>query len=532
MVSHLIRLRYRLMWNGFRRSVGTMIGAIFSALGFLYFIAMAYVLAFVAAFSPTEEVTLAERGALLVICGAVALIIWIVGPIVLSSANPFTDPKNFLTFGIPTRSFVIGSILSGVLAPSGLGTMVLLLASAIVWGWHPVAILAGIAAAIIGTVLCVAIMQVMMGVLNNVISRRAVRDALQLIVLIPMMLTGFLFFGAIETIQEFWETLPQLASWLAFSPAGFLALPWFVAQGQWGLAGIHLVVMLGYVGLALWAYHAIVDRATEAAGTTKERQREHAGVGLLGRANTPMQAIWARSLLYWLKDPRYAASLIMVAVFVVFGILETTILQTSQFEFFTKILPALIAYLLAFSISADLSYDSTGFSLHVTTGVRGIDDRLGRVFALLTWALPLVVLLTVAMVYATDSWHELATWLGLSIGVLLAGTALSAVISARYIYPVPPPGTSLMAQPEGGMGRIMLVQTGGMAIQFLLALPVLIPAIVAFVLDSPAWGIITLMVGVLYGAGMLWAGVKIGAKWYERALPETYQSIVKVTALY
>lgn len=532
MVSHLVRLRYLLMWNGFRRSVGTMIGAIFSALGFLYFIVMAYILAFVAAFSPIEVVSYTDRGAVLVLCGGVTLIVWIVGPIVFSSSNPFTNPKNFLTFGIPNKSFIPGVVVGGVVAPTGIATMLLLLACAVLWGWHPAAIVAGILSALLGTVLCVIIMQVIVGVLNNLIARRAVRDAIQLIVLVPLMLTGFIMMGAIETIQEFWELMPQIATWVAFTPAGFLALPWFVAQGLWGMAALHLVVMLAYVGVAVWAYNAIVNRAVEGAGTTRERQREHAGVGLLGRANSPMQAIWARSLLYWFKDPRYAASLILVGVFVLFGILETTVLNTDDFQFFTKILPALIAYLLAFSISADLSYDSTGFSLHVTSGVRGVDDRLGRVFALLTWALPVVLLVTIGMVSATSVWHEWAAWLGLSIGVLLSGTALSAVVSARYIYPVPPPGTSLMAQPEGGMGRMMLVQTVGMLVQFLVALPVVIPAVVALVLGSQAWGIITLMIGVLYGAGMLWAGVRLGAKWYERALPETYQSIVKVAALY
>lgn len=532
MVSHLVRLRYVLMWNGFRRSIGTMIGAIFSALGFLYFIVMAYILAFFAAFAPPEEVTYTDRGAVFVLCGAVTLIVWIVGPIVFSSSNPFTNPKNFLVFGIPNKSFIPGVVLGGVVAPTGLGTLVLLLTGSVLWGWHPAAIITGILSAVIGTVLCVIIMQVIVGALNNLISRRAVRDAMQLIVLVPLMLTGFIMMGAIETIQEFWELIPQVASWLAFTPAGFLATPWFIAQGQWAMAALHLVVMLAYIGLAAWAYNAIVNRATEAAGTMRERHRDNVGVGLLGRANSPMQAIWARSLLYWFKDPRYAASLIMVGVFILMGVLETTVVDTDEFQVFTKLLPALIAYLLAFSISADLSYDSTGFSLHVTAGVRGVDDRLGRVFALLTWALPVVLLVTIGMVAATNVWDELAAWLGLSIGVLLSGTALSAVISARYIYPVPPPGTSLMAQPEGGMGRIMLVQTVGMLVQFVTALPVVIPAVVALVLGIPAWGIITLMIGVLYGAGMLWAGVRIGAKWYERALPETYQSIVKVAALY
>lgn len=157
---------------------------------------------------------------------------------------------------------------------------------------------------------------------------------------------------------------------------------------------------------------------------------------------------------------------------------------------------------------------------------------MGRVLALLTWALPLVVVVTILMTIGTGVPHQLAAWLGLSIGVLLVGTGLSAVLSARYIYPVPPPGTSLMASPEGGLGRTMLVQTVGMTAQIALSTPVIVLAIIAILTDSQFWGIATLLVGVLYGLGILWAGVRLGAKWYERSLPETYQSIVKVTALY
>lgn len=78
----------------------------------------------------------------------------------------------------------------------------------------------------------------------------------------------------------------------------------------------------------------------------------------------------------------------------------------------------------------------------------------------------------------------------------------------------------------------MLVQTVGMTAQIALSTPVIVLAIIAILTDSQLWGIATLLVGVLYGLGILWAGVRLGAKWYERSLPETYQSIVKVTALY
>lgn len=532
MVSHLIRLRYRLMWNGFRRSTGAMIGAIFSTLGYLYLIGMAYFAAIGIVMLSPDTISYAQRGAPFILLGAVFVIGWVVGPIVFSSTSPFTDAANFLTFGIPNKQLVPGVVIGGLIAPTGIGTFTLLLTGAVLWGWNLAAILAGIIAAVLGTAICVLLMQVIVGLLTNVISRRAVRDTIQIVLLVPLMLSGFIFLGAIETIQEFWDVLPDIAAWIAYTPAGFLALPVMVAQGQWGMAAVHLIVMLAYVGVLLVAYNAIVNRTTEAAGTVKERQREVTGTGLIGRADTPMKAIWARSLMFWFKDPRYSASLLIIVVLIGIGVVQLVVIDNNEMSFIAKIIPVAVAYLIGFSISADLSYDSTGFSLHVTTGVRGIDDRLGRVFALLTWGLPLLVLLTIGMLYGSQALDELATWLGLGIGVLLTGLAVSSVSSARYIYPAPPPGASPMAQPEGGMGRTMLVQTLGMLAQVLAALPVIVPAVIALVTDSPVWGIVTLMVGVLYGAGLLWAGVKLGGKWYDRALPETYQAIVKVSALY
>src|SRR5699024_10435107 len=149
-----------------------------------------------------------------------------------------------------------------------------------------------------------------------------------------------------------------------------------------------------------------------------------------------------------------------------------------------------------------LSYDSTGFSLHVTTGVRGIDDRLGRVFALLTWGLPLLVILTVGMLYGAGALDGLTTWLGLGIGVLLTGLAVSAVSSARSINQAPPPGACPLPEPDGGTGRTMFVPSLGMLAQAIAAVPAIIPAVIALITGNPVWGIVTLMIGVLYGAGL------------------------------
>src|SRR5699024_11506834 len=109
-------------------------------------------------------------------------------------------------------------------------------------------------------------------------------------IVIAILLAGVIFLGAIETIQRFWELFPSIAAWVAFTPAGFLARPAFVAQGQWGMAVRHLVVMLAYIVVLLGAYTLIVNRSTAAAGAGQSQQRQQ-GLGLLGRADSPMKAI-------------------------------------------------------------------------------------------------------------------------------------------------------------------------------------------------------------------------------------------------
>src|SRR5699024_11635708 len=92
-----------------------------------------------------------QRSAPFVMAGVIFFIGCVVGPIVFSASNPFTDPKNFLTFGIANSQFVPGVVLGGILAPTGIGTFVLLSAGSIIWGGNFAAIVAGLLAAVIGT---------------------------------------------------------------------------------------------------------------------------------------------------------------------------------------------------------------------------------------------------------------------------------------------------------------------------------------------------------------------------------------------
>ena len=131
MVSHLIRLRYRLMWNGFRRSTGAMIGAIFSTLGYLYLIGMAYFAAIGIVMVSPETISYAQRGApfILLCCLHHRL---------LPDQSRFLPRVHHRCENFRPSASQISNWFSacsrGIIAPTGIGTFTLLLTGAVLWG--------------------------------------------------------------------------------------------------------------------------------------------------------------------------------------------------------------------------------------------------------------------------------------------------------------------------------------------------------------------------------------------------------------
>lgn len=189
------------------------------------------------------------------------------------------------------------------------------------------------------------------------------------------------------------------------------------------------------------------------------------------------------------------------------------------------ILGPITAWSLAYSISADIAYDHTAFHLHVVSGVRGVDDRWGRVLGLAGWGVPMILLVTTATVAAAGDWSLLAPMLGLALGLFGTTAGLSAFVSARFVYPVPKPGDSPFATPQGAAMRTMLVQGAAMLVSLALAVPFLVPFVVRLVTGAAVWGWVTVALGLAWGAVALWLGVRLGARWYDRAQAETYQAV-------
>ena len=117
--------------------------------------------------------------------------------------------------------------------------------------------------------------------------------------------------------------------------------------------------------------------------------------------------------------------------------------------------------------------------------------------------------------------------LGMGAALLLAGFGVASLTSSVKQYPVPGPGESPFATPPGGAGITLLVQgVVGLSV-LVLALPALVLGVLAwFGHGWAAWA--ALPVGLGVGAAAAVAGIRLGARLFERRSPQLLQDLVRI----
>src|SRR5690606_6132615 len=120
----------------------------------------------------------------------------------------------------------------------------------------------------------------------------------------------------------------------------------------------------------------------------------------------------------------------------------------------------------------------------------------------------------------SGQWQLLPSLLGITIGVLLTGFAVSSVLSGAWVFPVPAPGENPFKARPGGGFRLLLANLGcGFAIT-ILSLPELVLAIVGIVTGDLVWGLLSIAVAIVLGGVLLVVGIRLGGRILERRGPE------------
>ncbi|MFL4475292.1 transporter [Paeniglutamicibacter sp. MACA_103] len=519
MVAHLLRLKLLLLKNSFRRSPWQLVGV---GIGALYGLGMAVTL--VAGTVYLAEVDPALANTILVSAVSLITLGWALIPLVAFGVDLTLDPARFTTFTLSRPRLATGLLLSGFIGVPGALTLVLLGGQFLAWRQNPATLAAALLGGVLAAVMCLALARLTTTSMARLTGSRRFRDVAGIIAIIPLILLGPIIGSAAEGIDSVLDWLPRLVTVLGFTPLGvFAALPGDLAAGAWGTGAARLALGLGYLGAVLWAWERGLHRSMEnpMAPRTSTKAVGRGAFGIFPA--TPVGAVAARSLTYWLKDPRYAASIVVVPLMPVLIWFTATNAGSPEIML---VLGPLLGILMAFAISADVSYDSTAFSLHVLTGVRGVADRTGRVLACAVFALPVTLLAAVLPPVFLDRLDLLPALLGISLCGLLAGFGVASVASARFTYAVPLPGESPFKTPPGAGARMAIVQLATFTLMFVLLLPGL-GLLVAQVLTGDAlFGWLALVVGVAEGAVLLVLGIRIGGRWLEARMPELMQAVM------
>ncbi|WP_348790051.1 transporter [Leifsonia sp. NPDC080035] len=514
MVATLVRLRLLVLRNSFRRSTSQLVAVI---IGGLYgVVALVVVLGglVVLNFAPIELTR-----TIVVIAGSAAVLGWAIFPLLLSGVEQTLDPARLAVYPIPLRPLMTGMLLSGIVGIAGAATTLAALATSLSWLRLPgVAVIALLTGAL-GAATCVVISRAVTSVASGLASGRRFREASGLLVLIPLILAGPIIIGVTRGIRTSADALPSVADGLSWSPLGAVwAVPSSVAMGDPLGALARLLVAVATFAVLWLVWRWGLARSLVTPVRSSSRTRAQGKLGLFGiLPGTQAGAIAARCLTYWFRDPRYLRQLLIIPLMPVLFWFYSSLNHSGGIFFLAA---PIVAFSLGIGMIADVSYDSTAFALHVAKAVPGRADRWGRAAAMLTFAVPAVVIISVLSAVFSGDWAIFPGLLGLSLGVLLTGAAVCAVTSARFVFPVPEPGDNPFRSRPGSNISLLGPTFAAWGVIAVLCLPEIVLLIVSLVTGQALWGWIGLAVGIVLGGVLLTVGARVGGSILDARAPE------------
>ncbi|NIJ06396.1 transporter [Frigoribacterium faeni] len=513
MVAHLLSLRWRVMGNGLRRSAWQIVALVIGAL-YGVGVLVALVAGLVAlSFAPERWGWTAA-----VLVGSVAVLGWAVVPLLARGVDQTLSVEKLRSFPIPADRLLVALLVCGVLGIPGLVTTIAALATSLSWLQHPLSAVVAPISGLVGVLTCVAASRVVESASSALASRRRYREVMGVVVFVPVLMAGPLIGLAGQGIGSAAEQLPRIAEVAAWTPLGAAwAVPGELALGRPGEALAKSAIAVVSLALLLLAWRRALASAL-VAPPVEQRTGPAKGLGpFRWFPGTPTGAVAARAAVYWLRDPRYGGSLVVVPLVPVIAVFLA--LTGGNTWLLYAIGPA-VAALLAVTLSADVSYDGTAFAAHLSTGVSGRADRAGRVLTLSLFAVPLVVLATVLPLAVIGAWQQLPALLGMGLGVMLSGFGASSVASAMFLMPVPAAGESPFKSPPGASVTSTLGMYATWLVSFALAVPELALGIASLLTGSVLLGVLALVVGVVLGTVLVVVGVGRGGALLDARGPE------------
>ncbi|HEY8591206.1 MAG TPA: hypothetical protein VIL55_16785 [Naasia sp.] len=523
MIAQLVRLKLRLLANSFRRSPWQVVGL---ALGVLYGIGIAVVgVAILVGLRLAD----AEFARVVTVIGGSAITAGFLLVPLAFGVDDTLDPRRFALYGIPNSRLAVGLAVTALVGVPALALTVLALATLVTWSRDPGTFLLALLSVPLVVGICVLGARVTTSVAAFLLATRRARELTAILGVLALVLISpaIVVLAGIDWARDRGATGTRIADTLAWTPLGAAwALPGDVATGRWAEAFPHLLIAVLSLGALLLGWRALVAWmlvTPERAG----RVKEYHGLGWFDRLpSSPTGAVAARSATYWLRDPRYRVSLLMIPVTPFLMIVPLAFVGVPV-EILALIPIPVICLLLGWSLHNDVAYDNTAIWLHVASATPGAADRLGRLFPALAIGLPILIAGSVASAAVYGDWSILWALLGVGASLLFAGLGFSSITSARFPYPVVRPGDSPFSQPQNTGATMAVVQSVSFLASLLLSLPALWFAALGFIEEDDDWFLWSLAAGAGVGLLALAGGIWLGARIFARRGPEMVGAAIR-----
>ncbi|WP_432123430.1 transporter [Streptomyces sp. S1] len=528
LTSVFVRLKLSLLRNGLRQSGGRtaayVVSAVFGAL-----FAAGMVLSFVLLRGNANAGTVA-----VLLTGMVALS-WAVMPLFMPGGDETLDPSRLVMLPLLPRPLVRALLVASLVGIGPVLTLFLAFGAALSVAHGAAGTVVAVLAVPLTTVTCVALSRAVAAANIRLLTSRKGRDLALLsglVIAVGIQVVNF----AAQRLSEpgglgAIEPAASVLGWLP--PAAAIAAVDAASSGDHAVAAVRLLITAaGLAGLLYWWRRSLVRLMVEPDGSTIGASPEagargkDGGTGLLGRVlpGGRTGAVMERSLRYVWRDPKtkaaWVTSLALGLIVPVFNALQGA--GSIYWACFASGMLGMLMY-------NQFGQDTSAFWMvaqTISTPADAYAELRARMLALLAVTLPFTVLVTVLTAAVLGDWGRLAEGLGLAFGLLGAMLATGAVASAAYPYSIPQDsGYKNVVPGQAGLAWISIF--GGMVAAAVLCAPLIGAAVYLHVTDHHSLLWLLLPAGALYGALLVWAGLRVAAPRTADRLPEILAAVSK-----
>ena len=507
MVNHILRLKLSLLASAFRpgwalvRTMGVVLLVGWVAVAMIWL-------------STEVDVMLETHRAALVIVATCASIGIALVPL-SAGLDSALEPRRFSSFPIEPRQLAIGLGVAGAIGIPGVLVVLLGIALERAWAGEPTAA-AAVMGAVLGAISIVIVSKYLVVLGDQFSASKAARrtvTAIARLTIVAVLAVAIVTVLVVAT-DAVAEPLVVTAAVLGNTPIGMLwSAP--ISDGAPLVARLFAGLLMVIVLAVGWG--VMVARLLESPQRTRvDVPRSSLGWFDLVPA-TPSGVIAARSIVYWMNDPRYRFVLLGLPLAPVVMMLAFAVAGAPLPPLWLLPLPVLALFLGWFSHN-DVAYDHSAIWLHVAASFSGASDRWGRAVPPLLIGVPTI--LAVAPFFAAWSGVDmvLPALIGMSLGLLFTGLGVSSVTSAVGAYPAARPNAGPFDQPPSLEAHAGWSQ----ALSLLAILAFMAPTFVLvwWGFSDSQWFAVAGIAGAATGVGMLLLGIVVGGRAFRRRAPE------------